>query len=139
MKRSDISDSDVVRACRDARAAGGSSLGLLIERTNAPRKVALAAMDRALDRDLIDYGVSIAYAWPNGDVASRQLRDGPPQLAGRDFAVGGRIPDITYTFAGTWNDCVLFFDQPIPKSRLIERDPDGQLRCRICGYTQQWP
>ncbi|MBM4489696.1 hypothetical protein GS471_17000 [Rhodococcus hoagii] len=140
MKRSDISDSDVVRACRDARAAGGSSLGLLVARTNAPRKVALAAMERALDRDLIDYGVSIAYAWPNDDGASYELEDGPPQLAGGDFTVGDWLPASSrYAYITGWSDFALFFNQPIPKSRLIERDPDGQLRCRICGYTQQWP
>ncbi|RDI13467.1 hypothetical protein DEU38_13442 [Rhodococcus sp. AG1013] len=27
----------------------------------------------------------------------------------------------------------------LPKSRLIEWGPDGQLRCRICGYIQERP
>ncbi|WP_433703635.1 hypothetical protein [Prescottella equi] len=130
MKRSDISDSDVVQACGDARAAGGSSLGLLIARTNAPRKVAIAAMERALDRDLIEYGVSIAYAWPNDDGASYELEDGPPQLAGRDFSAGA-------TYKPTINELVQWLIQTgsIPKSRLIDIDANGIGRCRLCSYT----
>jgi hypothetical protein len=31
---------------------------------NAPEKVCLAAMDRACNRDLIEYGVSLRSAWP---------------------------------------------------------------------------
>lgn len=63
MKRSDITDHDVVAACA-AQTLGAMSLHLLIAHTGAPAKVALAAMDRAASRGLIDYGVSLRTAWP---------------------------------------------------------------------------
>lgn len=72
MKRRDISDVEVVRACRDGHPA---SLALLMERTGAPEKVASAAMERALDRRLIDYGVSLRTSW--AEPAGLQLLDTP--------------------------------------------------------------
>lgn len=65
MKRSDITDEQVVEACRLALAPfGPRSLDRLIEMTGAPAQVAYAAMERANDRGLIDYGVSLRTAWP---------------------------------------------------------------------------
>ena len=64
-KRSDITDEQVIRACVGAHANpfGGRSLDILMETTGAPEKVCWAAMERAADRRLIDYGVSLATAW----------------------------------------------------------------------------
>ncbi|NKS12566.1 hypothetical protein GS580_16640 [Rhodococcus hoagii] len=80
MKRSDITDTEVVQACRDAPATGMSSLALLMARTGAPAKVAVAAMERADARRLIDCGVSIAYAWPNQDIDDRPIEWDPPSI-----------------------------------------------------------
>lgn len=73
MSRKDVSDVDVVVACRDAkhsRAQGvvdgscGWADELLAERTGQPRKVCERAMERAVRRGLIEYGVSLRTAWP---------------------------------------------------------------------------
>ena len=65
MKRSDISDAEVVAACRDAhRVREIRALDLLVQRTGAPEKVAFRAMERAEERRLIECGVGIATAWP---------------------------------------------------------------------------
>jgi len=70
MKRSDIRDVTVVRACwdpHDARTLGlSSSLRRLMEATGAPEKVCLAAMERATRRGYIEWGVSLRFAWRTG-------------------------------------------------------------------------
>jgi hypothetical protein len=72
MKRADISDEEVVRACRDAFAvpynpsgpARPSSLDVLCERFPAAHwKVAYRAMERTCQRGLIEYGVCLSRAW----------------------------------------------------------------------------
>jgi hypothetical protein len=40
---------------------------ILTELFDAPEKVILAAMERAADRDLIEYGVHIRGAWPTDE------------------------------------------------------------------------
>jgi hypothetical protein len=61
MRRRDISDREVVRACRDAPAARSLSSDILQKRFPlAPDKVIAAAMERACRRGLIEEGVSIA-------------------------------------------------------------------------------
>lgn len=60
MKRGDVTDEDVVRACRDGHP---ESIWRLMTETGAPYKVAEAAMERACRRGLIDYGVSLRTAW----------------------------------------------------------------------------
>lgn len=65
MKRSDITDEQVVRACAEMHSAyTRSSIEILLERTGAPDKVGYAAMARAEERGLIDYGTSLSSAWP---------------------------------------------------------------------------
>lgn len=59
--RKDISDEQVVAAC--SHGAGADALGHLMEATGTPRKVCLAAMERALGRGLIECGVCIERAW----------------------------------------------------------------------------
>lgn len=59
--RRDITDEQVVQAC--SHGTGMDALAILIWETGAPRKVALAAMERACARNLIEYGVSIVRAW----------------------------------------------------------------------------
>ncbi len=77
MKRSDISDERVVSACVVSRGFRlRPSLEVLVDMTGAPVKVALRAMERAASRGLIDWGVSIRWAWPTpeGDeLAARYL------------------------------------------------------------------
>lgn len=65
MKRSDITDTQVVAACMEWKASNpdGFVTDLLVRRTGAPHKVAEAAMRRALDNGFIDYGVSLRTAW----------------------------------------------------------------------------
>jgi hypothetical protein len=59
--RKDVTDEQVVEAC--SHTLGDDSLAHLMAATGAPRKVCLAAMERALRRHLIEYGVCIERAW----------------------------------------------------------------------------
>lgn len=65
VKPSDITDDQVVQACIDWHGGPGDGwvTDLLVERTGATYEVVEAAMERADDRDLIDYGVSLRGAW----------------------------------------------------------------------------
>lgn len=65
MKRADITDEQVIRACILGHQPGadGMSLDYLVQATGAPEKVASAAMERASGRCLIDWGVSLRTAW----------------------------------------------------------------------------
>jgi len=75
VKTADITDAQVVDACRKFHEAirwsrgpyaanTPNSLAQLIAVTGAPEKVAFRAMERAERRGLIEYGVSLATAWP---------------------------------------------------------------------------
>ena len=66
MATKDITDAQVVQAVIDARVGGLKQwpYDLLMERTGQPFKVCYAAMERACDRDYIEYGVSLRTAWP---------------------------------------------------------------------------
>lgn len=68
MKTGDITDAQVVEACRrwNTSTSGMTALGHLLGLTGAPRKVALRAMERADRRGLIDWGTTISCAWPTG-------------------------------------------------------------------------
>lgn len=60
MATKDISDAQVCQAYVDASAlAGVWPYDLLMKRTGQPFKVCYSAMERAFDRDLIDFGVSL--------------------------------------------------------------------------------
>lgn len=75
MKRCDITDEQIVQACVDAHASFVAAAGeLLMERAGAPWKVVEAAMRRAEDRGLIDYGTSIWTAWSTEE-GRRLLRE----------------------------------------------------------------
>ena len=65
MKTSDITDRMVCEAYRDAKAIHFERwpYDLLMERTGAPLKVCLSAMDRAYDHGLVECGVSLRTAW----------------------------------------------------------------------------
>jgi hypothetical protein len=71
MKRRDITDQMVCQAVADWRSEdiwnryhlGGFIEGLLMERTGAPLKVVMSAMERTDRRGYIDYGVSLRTAW----------------------------------------------------------------------------
>lgn len=67
MATKDITDQQVVQACRDWFAtspAGPGSLARLVAMTEQPEKVCRSALGRASRRGLIDWGVSIDLAWP---------------------------------------------------------------------------
>jgi len=66
MKTNDISDIQVIEACKKyhENGQGPFALEILINETEAPEKVALRAMERSNNRGLIDYGVSLRSAWP---------------------------------------------------------------------------
>lgn len=66
MKRADITDEQVVAAAVESRRSpfdGRFTLACLVESTGAPDKVAYAAMERALHRGYIEFGVSLRTAW----------------------------------------------------------------------------
>ncbi len=63
MKRSDITDLQVCQATRDSKQSREFITDLLVARIGCPIKVAESALKRAIDRDLIDYGVSTRTGW----------------------------------------------------------------------------
>lgn len=76
MKRSDISDAQIVAACKayhdDLKATGGNagrgiSIVRLMLSAGAPEKVARAAMERACRRGLVGVGMGIDWAWPTDE------------------------------------------------------------------------
>lgn len=65
VSRKDVTDIAVVLACRDAlNTSVVFADELLAARTGQPRKVCERAMERAVRRGLIEYGVSLRTAWP---------------------------------------------------------------------------
>ena len=60
-----VSDLQVLQAVQDSRAnrISGWPYQLLVERTGQVEKVCFRAMERACDRGLLDYGVSLRTAW----------------------------------------------------------------------------
>jgi hypothetical protein len=78
VKTSDITDQQVLSACIVSRGFRmRSSFEVLLDITDAPEKVALRAMQRASRRGLIDWGVSVRYAWPTpeGDRVAEEYMD----------------------------------------------------------------
>lgn len=66
MATKDISDRQVCEAYRDSRAADPRMFWpeeLLMQRTGQCEKVCFSAMNRADDRGLIEYGVSLRSGW----------------------------------------------------------------------------
>ncbi len=64
MATKDISDLDVCRAVRASKQHGApNALERLELNTGQHQKVCYRAMERALARDLIEYGVSLPWAW----------------------------------------------------------------------------
>lgn len=93
MARKDISDIQVLRAYKQAERNWKANDGrrwwpeeILVVETGQPVKVCLAAMERAFDRGLIDYGVS--------------LRSGYITLAGKALLEGASpaVPARRVTF-----------------------------------------
>ena len=82
MARKDITDREVCEACLDAHQRCEDSSGeelvsgfeLLCLRTGQPEKVVLAAMDRACDRGLIEYGAGVGSSWVT-DTGRKLLND----------------------------------------------------------------
>lgn len=64
MSTKDISDLQVLEACRDWQLAGQFADTLLAVRTTQHPKVAHRALERADQRGLIEWGVSLRTAWP---------------------------------------------------------------------------
>lgn len=64
MKTEDISDKAVCLAAKEYwRGAGTDTPTILMGMFNCPEKIAYSAMNRALRRDLIDFGVSLRCCW----------------------------------------------------------------------------
>ena len=65
MATKDITDRQVCEAVRDSCVRGWEPFNydLLTERTGRPLKVALRALERAVQHDLIEYSVSLRTAW----------------------------------------------------------------------------
>jgi len=59
----DITDRQVVEACRN-KTREKSAVDVLAELTGQPHKVCYRAIERAVRRDLVDYGVSPNQAFP---------------------------------------------------------------------------
>jgi hypothetical protein len=66
MARKDISDKQVIKACKvwQNNTDSPSPLVILMLETDQPEKVCWAAMERAVDRNLIEYGTTMKYSWP---------------------------------------------------------------------------
>lgn len=84
VKRSDVTDQQVVRACAEfyGHPRRPCSLDILVTMTGAPVKVADAAMQRAAARSLIECGVSLRTAWPTAKGR---------RLLGAESATVGRV------------------------------------------------
>lgn len=65
MAMKDISDKQVCQAIEDDRAGNFEyyAYDLLMQRTGQPFKVCYRAMERACDRNFIEYGVSLRTGW----------------------------------------------------------------------------
>lgn len=65
MAAKDVSDAQVVRACADFHRdpANEDVIARLVRQTLQPAKVCVRALERACERGLIDYGVSLRTAW----------------------------------------------------------------------------
>lgn len=63
MSMKDVSDFEVCRAYLDAEMLDRWPYELLVERTGQPEKVCYRACERADDRGLVDYGVSLRSGW----------------------------------------------------------------------------
>ena len=59
MKRSDITTAMVLEAAE----SGTGTLDRLMETTGAPLKVCWRAIEREVDKGLLDYGTSARFAW----------------------------------------------------------------------------
>jgi hypothetical protein len=63
MARKDISDLVVCQAYHNFKLTNERPLSYLQRVTGEPEKVCWRAMQRACNRDLVDYGVSLSVAW----------------------------------------------------------------------------
>jgi hypothetical protein len=65
MATKDITDVQVLLAYRQWHAEGGERwpYDILMQETGQPEKVCIAAMERACDRGLIEYGISLRTGW----------------------------------------------------------------------------
>lgn len=64
MSTKDVSDAEVVRAAVKARSVGSTTLNELTAITGQPRKVCFRAIERAVERGFVEFGVSVETAWP---------------------------------------------------------------------------
>lgn len=63
MATKDISDAQVCRAFAEYKLTGAWPYETLENMTGQPFKVCLRAMERAVERGLVDYGVSLRTGW----------------------------------------------------------------------------
>jgi hypothetical protein len=63
MKRSDISDVEIIEACRKFHECEAETPDITLA-NKYPAKIIIAKMHQMYARGLIDYGVSLRTAWP---------------------------------------------------------------------------
>jgi hypothetical protein len=66
MKRSDITDEMVCRACLTARTDSRATVEILVEMTGGTPKLCLRAIERAISHDLCDSEISDRHAFLTG-------------------------------------------------------------------------
>jgi len=81
MSTKDISDLEVLEACRDWRTHHQFADALLAVRTEQHPKVAHRALERADRRRLIEWGVSLRTAWPTPEGFALLEQHGKPATA----------------------------------------------------------
>lgn len=64
MRRSDIPDDHVIALARRWQEGDGHGVIASLMAEGVPNKLACAKVEHLADRGLLDYGVSLNYAWP---------------------------------------------------------------------------
>lgn len=131
-KRSDISDIEVVLACKRAHEMYGPFASeLLMEKFQAPEKVVMSAMERADDRGYIEWGVSLRSAWPTAkglalldlpSIHESLMRDLAGALNAAEYRLLknalcdhlNREPQL-----GDWAKCIMSFRQDRPNEYVF--------------------
>jgi len=131
-KRSDISDIEVVLACKRAHETHGPFASeLLMEKFQAPEKVVMSAMGRAVDRGYIEWGVSLRSAWPTAkglalldlpSIHESLMRDLAGALNAEEYGILKtalcdhlkREPRFT-----DWTNCIMSFKQDKPNEYVF--------------------
>lgn len=71
MKRSDIPDDHVIALARRWQESGGPGVVAALMAEGVPGKLAYSKVEHLADRGLLEYGVSVNYAWPVPNAVSK--------------------------------------------------------------------